>query len=83
MKKDFLVVVITVFLQFVAMFLAQYIFVNYSVVVINIAVIISSLILSIIGFWFFGKRKRILIFTLVFPMLNLYSLLYQINIYMI
>lgn len=77
-KKDFFVVVGTILLQLGSLFLIQYVHVSPSSTE-NIIALLCLLILSSIGFWFFGKRKRILVFTLILPLFFVCALLFNIN----
>ncbi len=71
-KRDFLITGGTILLQTCFLFLADFLHIHFSGWEVTI-IIVGLLLLSLGGFWFFGKRKRTLFFTLILPAIFLYA----------
>lgn len=73
-KRDFMVVVSTILLQVGTLLAISAIHIS-SEVQENMIGFVILFLLSLAGFWFFGKRKRTLVFTMVLPLMFLFALI--------
>jgi len=75
-KKEFFVVLGTILLQILSIIFSVYVF-NKSAELGSLMLIST---LSLASFWFFGRRKRMLMFTLILPLIFLYAIINGVSV---